>query len=44
MAEGSGSVSSHGFYHQHLLHIVSTGNALVAEILRLKDYVPAVFK
>lgn len=37
------SGASHGFFHQNLLHIVSSGNALVAELLRLKDYVPDVF-
>lgn len=36
--------SSRVIYHHNLLHIVSSGNALVAEILRLKDYVPDVFK
>lgn len=36
--------TSHVYYHHNLLHIVSSGNALVAEILRLKDYVPEVFR
>lgn len=35
--------TSHVIYHHNLLHIVSSGNALVAEILRLKDYIPDVF-
>lgn len=38
------AISTHGFLYQNLLHIVSSGNALVAEILRLKDYIPAVYK
>lgn len=36
--------TSHVIYHHNLLHIVSSGNALVAEILRLKDYIPDVFR
>lgn len=41
MDEGAGT---QGFYHQNLLHIVSSGNALLAEILRLKDYIPETFR
>ena len=29
---------------QVLLHLVSRGNAVIAELLRLKDYIPPVFK
>jgi len=29
---------------QNILQIVSVGNAIIAELLRLKDYVPDVFK
>lgn len=29
---------------QNLLQIVAIGNAIIAEILRLKDYIPDVFK
>lgn len=29
---------------QVLLHLVSRGNAIIAELLRLKDYIPPVFK
>lgn len=29
---------------QNLLRIVAAGNAIIAEILRLKDYIPEVFK
>lgn len=29
---------------QNLLRIVSVGNAIIAEILRLKDYIPDVFR
>lgn len=29
---------------QNLLRIVAAGNAIIAEILRLKDYIPDVFK
>ncbi|XP_046688787.1 WASH complex subunit 5-like [Homalodisca vitripennis] len=29
---------------QTLLHLVSRGNAIIAELLRLKDYIPPVFK
>lgn len=29
---------------QVILKLVSRGNAIIAELLRLKDYIPAVFK
>ncbi|XP_053956653.1 WASH complex subunit homolog 5 [Anastrepha ludens] len=29
---------------QSLLHIVSVGNAIIAEILRLKDYIPEIYR
>lgn len=29
---------------QHLLQIIAIGNAIIAELLRLKDYVPDVFR
>lgn len=29
---------------QNLLQIVAVGNAIIAEILRLKDYIPEIFK
>jgi len=29
---------------QNLLNIVSVGNSIIAEILRLKDYVPAIYR
>ncbi|KAK4872669.1 hypothetical protein RN001_014698 [Aquatica leii] len=29
---------------QTILHLVSRGNALIAELLRLKDYIPTIFK
>ena len=27
---------------QHLLHVVSRGNAIIAELLRLEDFIPVV--
>lgn len=29
---------------QNLLRLVSRGNAIIAELMRLKDYVPPVFR
>lgn len=29
---------------QNLLQIVAVGNAIIAEILRVKDYIPEIFK
>lgn len=29
---------------QHLLQITAVGNAIIAEILRLKDYIPDIFR
>lgn len=29
---------------QNLLQIVAVGNAIIAEILRLKDYIPEIFR
>jgi WASH complex subunit strumpellin len=29
---------------QMLLQIVANGNAIIAEVLRLKDYVPEIFR
>lgn len=29
---------------QHLLQIVAVGNAIIAEISRLKDYIPEIFR
>lgn len=29
---------------QNLLNIVSVGNSIIAEILRLKDYVPSIYR
>lgn len=29
---------------QSILQLVSRGNAIIAEILRLKDYIPTIFK
>lgn len=29
---------------QNLLQIVAVGNAIIAELLRLKDYIPDVFR
>lgn len=29
---------------QSLLHIVSVGNSIIAETLRLKDYIPDIYR
>lgn len=37
-------LASNNICGQNLLRLVSRGNAIIAELMRLKDYVPPVFR
>lgn len=37
-------LTSNNICAQNLLRLVSRGNAIIAELMRLKDYVPSVFR
>lgn len=37
-------LAANNTWGQHLLKLVARGNAVIAELLRLKDYIPPVYR